>query len=268
MSSDGSQDKDCEKDWVIDLGLSQYDKHILTSQSWLTSNHIGAAHLLLKRSFPCQTGLQDTVYLVEKLQWRSTPQNFVQIIHIGGFHWACVSNIRSPNATSIQLYDSLHLLPDATVQEQCCTILKCLKDSFKLQIMNVQIQGAGDTCGLFAIAMAFDLCSGQDPCLVSYDESRMRAHLERCFNKQALSRFPRSRENSNYPNKRRVVDEIIVPVYCSCRYPDVDISSRFGDMAACDVCSQWYHQHCENIPEAVFTQEQDFWICSTCGNRA
>ena len=100
--------------------------------------------------------------------------------------------------------------------------------------------------------------SGQDPSLVSYDESRMRVRFARYFNKQALSRFPWFQDNSNYPNKRRVVDEVIVSVYCSFRYPDVDISSRFGDMAAGDACSQWYHQYCENIPEPVFTEEQDF----------
>ena len=265
MSSGDSQDEfEGNTDWASNLGLSSYEKEILGSKSWLSDNHINAANLLLRRLFPSQNGLQDTLHLIEKHQWRSTPKKFVQIVHVGGFHWACISNKLSPSASLIQVYDSLHMQPETTIKEQCCTILKCSDNSFTIQVMNVQIQGAGDTCGLFAIAMAFDLCCGCDPCSISYDESAMRAHLQCCFGKQVLSHFPRSNTNNNYPNKRRVVNEVKVPVYCSCRYPDVDVTSRFGDMAQCDGCSKWYHQQCQRIPKAVFDEKQKFWFCTSC----
>ena len=35
---------------------------------------------------------------------------------------------------------------------------------------------------------------------------------------------------------------------CVCRYPDVDITDHFGDMASCDLCREWFHQHCLDIP--------------------
>ena len=46
------------KDWVSDLGLSQYEKQILVSKLWLTDNHISVAIILLRRSFLCLNGLQ------------------------------------------------------------------------------------------------------------------------------------------------------------------------------------------------------------------
>ena len=42
--------------------------------------------------------------------------------------------------------------------------------------------------------------------------------------------------------------ESVVDVFCVCRYPDVDITDHFGDMASCDLCGEWFHQHCLDIP--------------------
>jgi len=37
-------------------------------------------------------GSSDTSNLAEKFNWPSTPQKFVQIIHIGGCRWECLLN--------------------------------------------------------------------------------------------------------------------------------------------------------------------------------
>ena len=58
---------------------------------------------------------------------------------------------------NIQLYDSLLTVPGATIKEQACTILNCQEPSFKIEVMNVQLKKSPHSCGLFAIAMAFDL---------------------------------------------------------------------------------------------------------------
>ncbi|XP_064384358.1 uncharacterized protein LOC135342254 isoform X2 [Halichondria panicea] len=259
---DDSETNPCLKDWVSDLGLSLYEKQALQRNAWLSANHISAANMLLRREFPHQNGLQDTMYLLENLQWRSSAHEFVQIIHVGGFHWACLSNKLSSDASKIQLYDSLHIEPGPTIIEQSCTILHCMKDRFTIQVVNVQLQYTGDSCGLFAIAMAYDLCSGRNPLKISYDESMMRVHLERCFNNRELSRFPRAAKKRDCP--KTIVAKTQVPVYCSCRYSDVEVTSRFGDMASCDSCSKWYHQDCENIPNAVFNDTQKTWFCMSC----
>ena len=104
-----------------------------------------------------QEGFQDTIYLLEKLVW-SSPSSFVQIINVGGYHWACLSNKLSPDSNTIQLYDSLLSTPGTTIIEQACTILKCETPSFNIQVMNVQLQSSSDSCGLCAIDGTRSLC--------------------------------------------------------------------------------------------------------------
>ena len=35
-------------------------------------------------------------------------------------------------------------------------------------------------------------------------------------------------------------------------------------MAECTVCKEWYHESCENIPQAVFTDSSNDWKCKVC----
>ncbi len=151
----------------------------------------------------------------------------------------CLSNKLSSNPNVIQLYDSLLTTPEATIKEQASTILKSQEISFTIQVMNVQLQKSGDMCGLYAIAMALDLCADIDPRRTSYVESKMRPHLVQCLEAQKFSLFPRNRKRSF---RRRVITEVNVEVFCICRYPDVDVTSNFGDMVCCDKCGQWFHQ--------------------------
>jgi len=157
--------------WVSNLQLTIEDRRVFTDGKWLTANHISAASSLLKQSFPNQNGLCDTTYLAEKLEWSSTPHKFVQIIHAGGCHWACLSNKLIENETHVvELFDSMHTEPGYT-KEQACTILCCDKSLLTIRVVNVQCQQGGDNCGLFAVAMAFDLCEARDTSLCSYDET-------------------------------------------------------------------------------------------------
>ena len=177
--------------WVSNLQLTIEDRRVLTGGKWLTANHISAASSLLKQSFPNQNGLCDTTYLAEKLEWPSTPHKFVQIIHVGGCHWACLSNKLIENETHVvEHFNSMHTEPGYTIKEQACTILHCDQSLLTIRVVNVQCQQGGDNCGLFAVAMAFDLCEERDPFLCSYDETLMRSHLEDCFEQECITRFP------------------------------------------------------------------------------
>ena len=46
-------------------------------------------------------------------------------------------------------------------------------------------------------------------------------------------------------------------VYCHCRMPD-DGEER---MAQCTGCKEWYHESCENIPQAIFKDDSNDWKC-------
>ena len=54
----------------------------------------------------------------------------------------------------------------------------------------VQQQRGVTDCGLFAIAFAFHLASGNDVSTLMFDQKLMRKHLLNCFEKKKLLPFP------------------------------------------------------------------------------
>ena len=149
------------------------------------------------KAFPQQNGLQDTQYLAKRMSWPSVPKDFIQIIHVGDCHWACLSN-KFCEDNVVELYDSLHFEPGDTIQEQVSTIMNCESADIIVKMMNVERQRSGHSCGLYAIALAVDLCFGNYPCSSLYDEEKMRSHLELCFSKQTITRFPQQFRNASH----------------------------------------------------------------------
>ena len=246
--------------WVESLQHTSEDKGSLDNGEWLNANHMFAASVLLKRAFPQQNGLCDTSYLAKKFCWPSVPEGFVQIIHVGRGHWACLSNVLCEDNV-VEFFDSLHCDPEleTSITVQASSILQCESPSFAIRVVNVQKQENSDTCGLFAIAMAFDLCDGKDPFLSTYHETAMRSHLQECFTQETMSQFPCG---SGSRRKKRVIKEVHVDLFCVCRYPDIDVTSHLGNMACCSKCQQWYHEKCVNIPTKVLQNPKVKWLCS------
>ena len=60
----------------------------------------------------------------------------------------------------------------------------------KIVMMDVKKQSNGSDCGVLAIAYAFDICSGMNPCSVRFDHSKIRPHLITCLENCQVSRFP------------------------------------------------------------------------------
>lgn len=236
------------------------DKETLMTGECLTASHISAANKLLEFQFPLQNGLLDTHYLLNKNQWDSNPSNFVQVIYVDPGHWACLSNIFAADGC-VDLYDSVLTIPTegGSIVQQACTIMKSLKlGSIKLNVINVRPQFGGTDCGLFAIAMATELCHSVDPVNVNYDQHKMRNYLASSFEDQALGQFPSSiRKGSS----KRVVFTLDVDVYCICRQPE-----RLP-MVCCDTCDTWYHPDCidVHIHAEVFDETRDtMWYCPSC----
>ena len=178
--------------------------------------------------------------------------------HSAGNHWVCVSNKLSADHT-VEIFDSLHieLEEDGETASLVSCILATDRPSFDLDLVNIHRQRLYNDCGLFALAFAFDLCSGDDPYESLYDQDAMRSHLVKCFERQEFKHFPRITENSLLP-KRRVRSTITVKVYCHCR------ELEKCPMASCDKCHEWYHDTCEQIPLEVFSNPDTPWTCSLC----
>ena len=244
--------------WVADLHLSVADEKILLSGEWLSSNHISAANRLMKCQFPSQNGLQDTCVLKQGRVWSSNADNFVQIIHISSGHWACLSN-KFSSAGQVDLYDSLHTHPeeDDNIVSQACLILHSSEPQVTIRVVNVGLQQGYADCGLFSVAMAYDLCCNVDPSTKLYVQDQMRSHLHSCFNNKQMKPFPSFSTNI----AMTVICNFTVKVYCTCRMPE---GSKF--MVRCDRCSEWYHGDCVTVPQEIRENENNevVWQCPRC----
>ena len=56
--------------------------------------------------------------------------------------------------------------------------------------MDVEKQSNGCDCGVLAIAYAFHICSGWNPCAVRFDHNKIRLHLATCMETCQISHFP------------------------------------------------------------------------------
>lgn len=76
---------------------------------WLTDEHINHAQSLLKEQFPDVCGLQDTLIFqaAEYGGMVGSPEGqFIQILHINGNHWVCLTSIGCEPG-KVNIYDSL-----------------------------------------------------------------------------------------------------------------------------------------------------------------
>ena len=97
------------------------------------------------------------------------------------------------------MYDSLYKsVPAITIRliasRVCSTALKIC-----IRVMDVEKQSNGSDCGVLAIAYAFDLCSGLNPCTVKFDPKRIRHHLVTCLENSHCVRFPVLGEHRSIP---------------------------------------------------------------------
>ena len=107
-------------------------------------------------------------------------------------------------------------------------------------------------CGLFSIAAAYHAAVRSDIGSLTFNESRLRAHLIKCFEQKKLTRFPQSKKLSV---TRPASQNLVIVVYCPCKKPD-----SFQNMIQCDQCGDWFHYTCAKVIKAP----DDDWFCSNC----
>ena len=92
------------------------------------------------------------------------------------------------------------------------------KSFLEIQMLSVQQQKGAFDCALFAIANATEVCEGNNPEHVKYDQTKMRDHLLNCFGSRKLTTFPKMIEQEILPRPTRVYHKI--EVFCYCRMPE------------------------------------------------
>lgn len=128
------------------------------------------------------------------------------------------------------------------------------ESSLQVQTMSVQQQEGSKECGLFSIAMALEVCSGNNPESVSFRQDAMRAHLIDCFVNGRLSVFPKKSPEC-IPRPPR--HQYTIDLFCYCQMPEI-----FDEMMiSCDLCRQWFHCSCACIAPGNIP---DVWKCKPC----
>ena len=249
--------------WKSELELRESDKKQILEGKWLNDKHINAVNNLLQKQHPNVNGLQDPLLLYERQQWRSSCDNFVQIICVARQHFVCASNINCPPGV-VDVYDSLpsYSVKSSTLRKQLAAIVRTDKSAFQVRHIAVQRQSGTTDCGLFSIAFAQALCAGVDPYLQAFDQHKMREHLYLCFEEGEILPFPLA-QRSRRLTRKRIIHSSSIQVYCKCRLPWNKQDDQ-GTLTQCNRCKEWFHKQCENIGQDVLDIPQYVWLCSTC----
>ena len=205
--------------WKKELDLRESDKKQILEGKWLNDKHINAVNNLLQKQDPNVNGLQDPLLLYERQQWRSSCDNFVQIICVARQHFVCASNINCPPGV-VDVYDSMpsYLVKSTTLRKQLAAIVRIDKSAFQVRHIAVQCLLGTTDCSLFSIAFAQALCAGVDPHLQAFDQHKMREHLHLCFEEGEILPFPLA-QRSRHLMRKRIIYSSSIQVYCKCRLP-------------------------------------------------
>lgn len=220
------------------------------SGDWLDDTHMDAASSLLSSQFPSLCGLYSTL-LRQNLSFPVTRESFIQILNAGGNHWITVQHTQS---FSVNVFDSKFSTIPMDVKMQIAALLCCSSSRITTRVPKTQSQMGSSDCGVFAIAFATDLAFGLNPASHYYEQDKLRPHFIECLKSQQMTPFPSKNIQPGKPNTEYLY------VYCHCRMPD-DGKER---MAQCTGCKEWYHESCENIPQAVFKDDSHDWKCKVC----
>ena len=229
-------------------------EEVLSPSGWLSDRVIEAAQLLILQQFPHISGLQNPI-LQQTLTFQVHRGEFVQVINVRNNHWCAVSNIGCGEGEA-KVYDSMYPSVSTGTLRVIASLIFSSASQLVVKMMDVGRQSNGSDCGVLAIAFAYDICSGSDPCKVKFNHKAIRQHLANCLEKCSLSRFPIVGERRSTGVKSTQT----VDLHCSCRLPE----ERGDKMAECDVCKTWYHQHCMDIPDDVFGDSEVPWKCKAC----
>lgn len=239
--------------------LTEADKDLLVSEhGWLNDKHIHAAMQLLKLKYPECNGLEDPILCSAGHVTFGSEKPFVQVLNDSNSHWICISN-KDCKKGDVNVYCSLHKIPSEEAVHVLSTLICLSEKNLRLKIMNVSRQ-IGPHCGIFAIANAFSIVSGMDPCNLVYDQSVMRTHLASCLLNAELTPFPVVCYRTV---RKQILREQSYDLWCKCRKTYMP-----SCMVECTKCAEYYHTQCIGMSESSFeSHDKDrskVFICEKC----
>ena len=157
-------------------------KVVLSRRGWLNDNIISAAQMMLLQFFPNMAGLQPPTLFAFQVH----SGEFIQMIHVRNNHWAVVSTVGCQSGV-VRVYDSLYKTLSEETVYLIASMVHVPSSELKIVMMDVEKQSNGSDSGVLAIAYAFDICSGMNPCSVRFDHSKIRPHLATCLENRPVA---------------------------------------------------------------------------------
>lgn len=128
--------------------------------------------------------------------------------------------------------------------------------ALNLKRQSVQQQKGSVDCGLFSIAFAVEICSGENPDDAIFAQEDMRLHILKCFTNGKVTPFPRALKIEDSVVRPKL-GYLSVEVFCYCKMP-----AQFDtEMIQCDTCQLWYHYSCVHLDTSNIP---DNWECPRC----
>ena len=115
-------------------------------------------------------------------------REFIQILNLANNHWITVSTVGCVPGV-VNVYDSLQLGLSTSVKRTIANLLHTNKPTIVVQQARMQLQSGGSDCGLFAVATATAICTGQNPENIQFNQRLMRQHLLKCLEEKLLLPF-------------------------------------------------------------------------------
>ena len=183
----------------------------------------------------------------------------MQILNVSNLHWCVVSTIDC-NPDEVKVYDTMYRKVQSSTIPIIASFVFCTRTSLTISVVDVGRQSNRYDCGVLAIAVAYDLCAGNDPLTMVYEHRTIRQHLMECLKKCTISRFPIRETRTT----REVIDTQVILLFCTCRMPEeLEIQDP---MAMCVSCKEWYHNSCMDIPDVVWKDKTIQWKCKSCAS--
>ena len=177
-------------DWITRFNLQKDDQRILRDGEWLNDKHIDAVNRMVCEHIgadnPQSVNISQAKYGFDTVQ-----TEIVLILHDNN-HWittACIGG-------QLLYMDSLRRPVSLRIQQQMRQLFSTginRQKQLPVTVVPCARQSNASDCGLYASAFAFEIAlhglSGMKN-VVSYDEKRLREHLEVCLEEGVVRAFP------------------------------------------------------------------------------
>lgn len=234
--------------------LLKKDRIILEKGEWLNDRIINGAQKLLKRQFPSIDGLHSTISVAAN-QADILRGGAIQILHVHGNHWLCTKI--GEDKSEVKIFDSLYPTIRLSLVDQLMKLLHSDKEEISFHSMHIQQQVGVSDCGVYALAVATSLCYGEDPTIIEWTQSQMRAHLVTCLQSDEMRPFPRGSINPSM--KGQIKKTVVHKIHCVCRQRH----KPRENVKQCNTCHILFHVKCLNIPRNAVAASCA-WTCKDC----